>query len=56
MTLIQIDVDDDALTEAMQLMGTTSKSDAVNTALREYAALIKRREAATPSAERVRGT
>ena len=42
MTVTQIDVDDDALTEAMRLSGAKSKKDTVNLALREYAARHRR--------------
>lgn len=52
MSITQIDIDDDALNEAMRLMGTTTKKDTVNNALREYAARIKRLEAAEKLAAR----
>jgi len=42
MTLTQIDVDDDALAEAMQLSGAKTKKEAVNLALREFAARHRR--------------
>ncbi len=45
MTVTQIDLDDDALTEAMRLSGAHSKKDTVNLALREYAARHRRIEA-----------
>ena len=35
-------IDDEALSEAMRLMGATTKKETVNTALREYAARIRR--------------
>ena len=38
MSLTQIDIDEDALTEAMRLSGTKTKKDTVNLALREFAA------------------
>ena len=38
MTITQIDLDDEALAEAMRLSGARSKKDTVNLALREYAA------------------
>jgi Arc/MetJ family transcription regulator len=38
MTVTQIDLDDDALAEAMRLSGARSKKETVNIALREYAA------------------
>jgi Arc/MetJ family transcription regulator len=52
MSVTQIDVDDEALAEAMRLMGATTKKDTVNTALREYAQRIKRLEAAEKLAGR----
>jgi Arc/MetJ family transcription regulator len=42
MTVTQIDVDDDALAEAMRLSGARSKKETVNLALREYAARHRR--------------
>lgn len=42
MTLTQIDVDDDALTEAMRLSGSKTKKETVNLALREFAARHRR--------------
>ena len=42
MTVTQIDLDDDALSEAMRLSGARSKKDTVNLALREYAARHRR--------------
>jgi len=42
MTVTQIDLDDDALVEAMQLSGARSKKEAVNLALREYSARHRR--------------
>jgi Arc/MetJ family transcription regulator len=38
----QIDLDDDALAEAMRLSGARSKKETVNLALREYAARHRR--------------
>ena len=52
MSITQIDIDDAALAEAMRLMGTTTKKDTVNTALREYAARVKRLQAAEKLAAR----
>jgi len=37
MSVTQIDLDDEALAEAMRLSGAKSKKDTVNLALREYA-------------------
>ncbi|MGE5829192.1 MAG: type II toxin-antitoxin system VapB family antitoxin [Micromonosporaceae bacterium] len=42
MSVTQIDLDDEALTEAMRLSGAKSKKDTVNLALREYAARHRR--------------
>jgi len=36
--LTQIDIDEDALSEAMRLSGAKTKKDTVNLALREFAA------------------
>jgi Arc/MetJ family transcription regulator len=51
-SITQIDIDDAALAEAMRLMGTTTKKDTVNTALREYAQRLRRLEAAEKLAAR----
>ena len=40
------------MAEAMRLMGTTTKKDTVNTALREYTQRVKRLEAADKLAAR----
>ncbi|RVX46572.1 Arc/MetJ family transcription regulator [Nonomuraea polychroma] len=45
MSVTQIDLDDDALREAMRMMGTTTKKETVNLALREYVARVRRIEA-----------
>lgn len=42
MALTQIDLDEDALAEAMRLAGTRTKKDTVNLALREFAARHRR--------------
>lgn len=52
MSVTQIDLDDDALTAAMRLMGTTTKKETVNNALREYVARIERLQAAERLAAR----
>ncbi len=52
MSVTQSDIDDEALAEAMRLMGTTTKKDTVNTALREYTERVKRLEAAEKLAAR----
>ncbi|WP_431919941.1 type II toxin-antitoxin system VapB family antitoxin [Nonomuraea jabiensis] len=54
MSVTQIDIDDDALKEAMRMMGTTTKKDTVNLALREYVARVKRLEALERLAARAR--
>jgi Arc/MetJ family transcription regulator len=51
-SVTQIDIDDEALSEAMRLMGTTTKKETINTALREYAARVRRLEAAEKLAAR----
>ena len=45
MTKMLIDVDDDALAEASELLGTKTKKDTVNTALRETAQQLRRAKA-----------
>ncbi|MFE9438220.1 type II toxin-antitoxin system VapB family antitoxin [Streptomyces sp. NPDC006602] len=52
MSVTQIDLDDEALAEAMRLMGVTTKKETVNAALRDYVARVKRLEAAEKLAER----
>lgn len=52
MTVTQIDLDDEALAEAMRLMGSTTKKDTVNAALRDYVARVRRLEAAERLAAR----
>ena len=42
MATTQIDLDDEALAEAMRLSGAKSKKETVNLALREYAARHRR--------------
>ena len=42
MALTQIDIDEDALTEAMRLSGAKTKKDTVNLALREFVARHRR--------------
>ncbi len=51
MTLTQIDVDEDALAEAMRLSGAKTKKETVNLALREFAARHRRVAALERSAE-----
>lgn len=42
MSVTQIDLDDDALAEVLRRSGLTTKKDAVNEALRDYAAKLRR--------------
>lgn len=42
MSLTQIDIDEDALREAMRLSGAKTKKETVNLALREFAARHRR--------------
>ena len=42
MALTQIDIDEDALAEAMKLSGAKTKKETVNVALREFAARHRR--------------
>ena len=42
MALTQIDLDEDALSEAMRLSGAKTKKETVNLALREYSARHRR--------------
>ena len=51
MTKILIDVDDDALSEAAELLGTKTKKDTVNTSLREIAQRRRRLKALARLAE-----
>jgi Arc/MetJ family transcription regulator len=52
MSATQIDIDDDALTEAMKLSGAKTKKEMVNLALREYAERRRRTEARLRHLER----
>ncbi|MGF1425217.1 type II toxin-antitoxin system VapB family antitoxin [Kitasatospora sp. LaBMicrA B282] len=45
MTATNIEIDADILAEAMRLLGTTTKKETVNTALREVVQRLKRLEA-----------
>ncbi|SNT62364.1 antitoxin of type II TA system, VapB [Asanoa hainanensis] len=51
MTKVLIDVDDEALAEASALLGTKTKKDTVNTALRETANQLRRAKALARLAE-----
>ncbi|WP_137988968.1 type II toxin-antitoxin system VapB family antitoxin [Streptomyces vilmorinianum] len=52
MAVTQIDLDETLLEAAMKLMGTRTKKETVNTALREYVQRIERLQAAERLAER----
>lgn len=45
MTKMLIDIDDEALSEAAELLGTTTKKETVNTALRETTLRLRRAQA-----------
>jgi Arc/MetJ family transcription regulator len=45
MTKVLIDIDDEALAEAAELLGTATKKDTVNTSLRETAQRLRRAQA-----------
>jgi len=51
MTKILVDIDDAALAEAADLLGTKTKKDTVNTALRETAERLRRARALARLAE-----
>jgi Arc/MetJ family transcription regulator len=51
MTKMLIDIDDDALAEASDLLGTKTKKDTVNAALRETAQRMRRAKALARLAE-----
>lgn len=55
MSVTQIDLDDEALAEAMRLSGARSKKETVNLALREYAARHRRIAALEHYAELAQG-
>jgi Arc/MetJ family transcription regulator len=55
MAITQIDLDDEALAEAMRLSGAKSKKETVNLALREYAARHRRIAALDQHATAARG-
>ncbi|MCX4969134.1 type II toxin-antitoxin system VapB family antitoxin [Streptomyces sp. NBC_00654] len=52
MSVTQVALDDEALAEAMRLMGVSTRKETVNGALRDYVARIKRLEAAEKLAAR----
>jgi Arc/MetJ family transcription regulator len=51
MTKVLIDIDDEALAEASELLGTKTKKDTVNTALRSAAQQLRRAKALARLAE-----
>jgi Arc/MetJ family transcription regulator len=51
MSLTQVDINDEALAEAMSLMGTKTKKETINRALEEYVAGLKRVKASEELAE-----
>jgi Arc/MetJ family transcription regulator len=55
MALTQIDIDEDALAEAMRLSGARTKKETVNLALREFAARHRRVAALEHFARAARG-
>ena len=55
MAVTQIDIDEDALGEAMRLSGARTKKETVNLALREYAARHHRVQKLEQHAEAARG-
>ena len=52
MAVTNVDVDDDVLAEAARLLGTTTKKDTINTALKEVIRRHRRRAAFQRLAER----
>jgi Arc/MetJ family transcription regulator len=54
MTKMLIDIDDEALAKASELLGTKTKKDTVNTALRETAERLRRLEALEKLSEAAR--
>jgi Arc/MetJ family transcription regulator len=50
-TKVLIDIDDDALAEAAELLGTKTKKDTANTSLRETAQRLRRAQALARLAE-----
>lgn len=52
MTKMLVDIDDEALAEAGELLGTKTKKDTVNSALRETAQRLRRAGALAELAER----
>ncbi len=54
MSVTQIDLDDDALTEVMRISGVHTKKEAVNLAMRAYVERFRRVEALARSREQAK--
>lgn len=54
MSVTQIDLDDDALSEVMRIAGVHTKKDAVNLAMRDYVERFRRVEALARSREQAK--
>ena len=54
-SVTQIDLDDEALAEVMQLAGVHTKKEAVNLALRDYVDRFRRAEALARSRDQAQG-
>ena len=55
MAVTQIDLDDEALAEIMQIAGVHTKKEAVNLAMRDYVERFRRIEALARSREQAKG-
>ena len=55
MSVTQIDLDDEALSEVMRIAGVHTKTDAVNLAMRDYIERFRRIEALVRSREDAKG-
>lgn len=55
MSVTQIDLDDEALTEIMRIAGVHTKKEAVNLAMRDYVERFHRIEALVQSREQAKG-
>lgn len=54
MSVTQVDLDDEALTEVMRIAGVHTKKEAVNLALRDYVERFRRVEALAKSREQAK--
>lgn len=54
MSVTQIDLDDEALTEVMRIAGVHTKKDAVNLAMRDYVERFRRIEALARSRDQAK--